>query len=167
MSKDQMAPVSLRALLTQETEALAFLGGSSLLTKLVLKHGIEGRGIAHGHKMGVPKECFKNAAERALWEPFDYVEGYAMRDSLCIPIHHAWLLNPDGEVIDVTWDRPEECQYLGIKIGHRKLRSELLANEVYGLFDLGGMLNIKLMREIDAGLVDAAMDALKRRSANV
>lgn len=59
-------------------------------------------------------ECFMNAINLALYSSKPYVEGYAIRSGIFVPIHHAWV--QDGEVvIDNTWDDAESCAYFGIK----------------------------------------------------
>jgi hypothetical protein len=153
----------LRMMLEQEAAAFALMGGPSLMSQLILKHGIEGVGVKHDQPPGTPKECFSNAAHRALEGPFDYVEGYGLRASLGIPIHHAWNIDKDGRIIDVTWTDPEKCHYIGIRFSRSTLRRELLKNEVYGLLAPFEMLNINLMKEIDRDLVEQALQNAKSR----
>lgn len=154
---------TIRQILEAEAEVFDSIGGgSSLIRKMVLKHGVSGSGVKHKHKRGKMGECFKNAAEAAIFERFTYVEGFAARASLAIPIHHAWVLDAEGRVIDLTWKRAEECTYIGIPFTDTVLRRELMKNRVYGLLSVGEMVNMELMREIDAELVDAAMDAMSR-----
>jgi hypothetical protein len=49
-----------------------------------------------------PRCCFDNAYRLARRHPnqFRYVEGLALG---VIPVHHAWCLNPNDEVVDPTW----------------------------------------------------------------
>ena len=156
------AEPTLRDVLAAQIEAFGAIGGSNLLGKIILKHGIYGRGVRHSYLRGRMKECFSNAAHRALEGPMHYVEGYAMRKGIGFPIHHAWNIDPDGEIIDVTWDDPWDCEYLGIKFTHDVLLRELLKNEVYGLLAPFEMLNIDLLREIDADVVDEAISSRAR-----
>jgi hypothetical protein len=153
----------LRDMLQREADAFSALSGSALLAQIIVKHGVYGRGIKHDLPMGTPKECYSNAAHLALDGPYRYVEGYAMRDSLCIPIHHAWVLDEDGKVIDTTWQRPEDCQYLGVRIARDALRRELLKNGVYGVLAPNEMLNVDLLRVLDPDLVAAAIRSADRR----
>lgn len=51
-----------------------------------------------------------------------YVEGYAMAQNVSLPLHHAWLLDTDGHVIDPTWDTPGSC-YLGIALATSWIKS--------------------------------------------
>ncbi len=67
--------------------------------------------------------CFANAARIARRRPdLLYAEGYGFRIGLDIPVHHAWLVDRTGAVIDPTWDRPEECLYRGIALGFSVLK---------------------------------------------
>lgn len=47
------------------------------------------------------QQCFTNSLRVALrTKAYHYVEGYALG---LIPIHHAWLIDKDGNVADPTW----------------------------------------------------------------
>lgn len=108
-------------------------------------------------------ECFKNAT----WATGDgdYCEGFGWRKDLPILFHHAWRVK-DGLVIDRTWDRPEECQYLGVVFTQRQLMAELRRNEVYGLLDIG-TYNIRLMLKVDPGMAELLPEQLKRKFQKV
>lgn len=60
---------------------------------------------------GEPKQCFYNASIRAMRHGLRYVEGYA---TSIIPVHHAWVLDASGKVLEVTWDKPGSA-YFGIE----------------------------------------------------
>lgn len=69
---------------------------------------------------GESKQCFANShamlSAMEVTEPsrYRYAEGWAADpDNLCIPIHHAWLVNEDGHVLDWTWDHAPETAYFG------------------------------------------------------
>lgn len=95
-------------------EALATMGDAG--AKQVLEHGKPGIWTPYdaerwGEK-GRLKECFRNAYRKAIDHPeLTYVEGYATVNGL--PVHHAWLLDPDGNVQDPTWREPTDrtCGY--------------------------------------------------------
>lgn len=58
----------------------------------------------HRYRQGAPKQCFGNAITAAAGHALRYVEGFA--SNAIIPdlaIHHAWNLEADGTVVDVTW----------------------------------------------------------------
>ncbi|WP_435655828.1 hypothetical protein [Brucella pituitosa] len=69
----------------------------------------------------IPKACFANAQAEVISRrnhrqtQFYYVEGYACDLELPIPLHHAWLVNSEGEVFDPTWSDAEQCVYFGMK----------------------------------------------------
>jgi hypothetical protein len=65
-------------------------------------------------KRGQPRLCYANCQRLVLKNrSLTYVEGYAMAAGVSIPLQHAWLLDADGYVIDLTWE-PSGCCYLGI-----------------------------------------------------
>jgi hypothetical protein len=104
---------------------------------LVLRHGLEFKGSARPDwlQRGTPKECFTNASVLATMTGVVYVEGFVMRASLPIPIHHGWCIDDDGTVLDPTIDRPEECEYYGIPINQDFLFEQLEQTSMYGLLD--------------------------------
>lgn len=69
-----------------------------------------------------PKRCFANAQQSVLKAvaagktPMTYVEGYGCSGALStvIPIHHAWLIDDEGNVVDQTWESPETSTYFGL-----------------------------------------------------
>jgi len=47
------------------------------------------------------RDCFRHASKAALRNrDYTYVEGFA---ALLIPVHHAWLVDKNGNVIETTW----------------------------------------------------------------
>jgi hypothetical protein len=75
----------------------------------------------------MPTRCFSNAqravvaAVSAGRMPLTYVEGYACSGNLavCLPIHHAWLIDDEGRVVDQTWESPETSVYFGVAFSAR------------------------------------------------
>ncbi len=62
-----------------------------------------------------PKECWRNACLHALNHGLIYVEGLATRPGRCIPIHHAWCVEPNSrKVIDPTPSGREFRIFVGI-----------------------------------------------------
>lgn len=69
------------------------------------------------------QQCYYNAWTVATCEPgWTYVEGYALLSTL--PLSHAWLLSPDGDLVDPTWAQvdPEITDgvtpiYCGVRFG--------------------------------------------------
>lgn len=61
-----------------------------------------------------PKACFDNSRRMAMRSPqkYTYCEGYA---TSVIPMHHAWLIDTKGRVVDPTWGhRIGSAVYFGV-----------------------------------------------------
>lgn len=79
------------------------------------------------------KECFRNAAQRALRDPgLAYAEGYV---HAVIPIEHAWLVDKDGCVVDPTLRNGDGRvqNYFGVAIRTSYLMKTLSRNKCYGV----------------------------------
>ncbi len=141
-------------ILKRQVEAWRSIGHLPLLDEFILRNGKPYIAAKYKGARGVPKECFKNACDLHEARPnLVYVEGYALRHSLCIPMHHAWLADPKThEVVDPTWNNPEACDYFGVPFTREETITEVLRNGVYGLLNLDDMLNDKLMFARDPGL---------------
>lgn len=78
------------------------------------------------------KECFANATRVALSsDRFVYCEGFA---SGIIPVHHAWLIDEHGLVVDNTWRQPG-AEYFGVAFKRKYLYQRLVGQRFYGLLD--------------------------------
>lgn len=85
--------------------------------------------------LGKMKACFENAANIAVAKrDFIYVEGLALFHNMSIPVHHAWLITPDGQAYDPTWEKPGEV-YFGIPFETDYIHQALLIHGCYGLLD--------------------------------
>lgn len=100
---------------------------------LVRKHGrmFEGSELLDPETRGPKGECFRNALLYALQNELYYCEGYAIS---IVPMHHAWCLDADGNVVDTTWDEPERCVYAGLVMDPEQAMKIVQANGMYGLF---------------------------------
>lgn len=85
-----------------------YAGGGDFL----LKHGTfyPGRQLPdqYAHLFGAPNACFANALLVAKENPdLRYCEGVYAAHGGFVP--HAWLVDPDGELVEVTWPtRPDQ-----------------------------------------------------------
>jgi hypothetical protein len=90
-----------------------------------------------------PKACFANSQELLVQEDFltpdsglTYVEGYAVSGELIemgtwIPLHHGWLVDREGRVIDVTWTKPEGSIYFGVPFNTRYVKRVIKETKLF------------------------------------
>lgn len=76
------------------------------------------------------KECFKNAFELSMQTGYTYVEGVACN---LLPVHHAWCVDENGNVVDPTWDNPERCHYFGIPFDWEFVLDKIEHTMTYGV----------------------------------
>lgn len=84
--------------------------------ELVLDCGREMEAIPLPKKIkpGFKKQCYFNCIELIQkHQDLTYVEGYALDANISFPVAHAWLMNPQGQAIDPTWESGGLC-YIGI-----------------------------------------------------
>lgn len=105
---------------------------------LVLSHGqwFEPRPKPAGIKRGKPKHCFANAYALADLDftGVVYVEGFAVGGGL-FPVHHAWCIDAENNVIENTWDAPGTAYY-GVPLDMEFIYERARLTEVYGVFGL-------------------------------
>lgn len=79
------------------------------------------------------KECFMNATHLMLVDSsLIYCEGFALN---IIPVHHGWCVTQDGEIVDPTWDNPENCTYFGVPFQYDFVMESLDKSQAYGILD--------------------------------
>lgn len=106
----------------------------------------------YGVEPGELKDCFANAGRECVFRAastphLTYVEGFAAG---VIPVHHAWLVTDDGQVIDPTWgtgrasERFEELgsndigpgvAYRGIPVDQEALSKLVFRRGTWGAWD--------------------------------
>lgn len=80
-------------------------------------------------------QCFSNCAGFVFYgEGYVYCEGYAVIPSVGFPVHHAWLLNAEGKVIDPTWD-DLGSEYFGIAFKEEYVRKAAIRSGMYSVLD--------------------------------
>lgn len=111
--------LDIEAVIRQHADAYACLGHAKSQYAGILEHGREftAAPLPADIERGTPRECFQNCLNIADDVNLIYCEGFAIRPELGMLIHHAWCIDPESEeVVDPTWDRPEECKYFGIDL---------------------------------------------------
>jgi hypothetical protein len=115
-----------------------------------------------------PKQCFSNAGRRALKPDTDllYAEGYTTSVGY-LPIPHAWLVTPDGEVIDTTLRGGDEVLgergYFGLAFTREYLAKSVLKTEHWGLLHTE-MSEPPAMRDILLGNTHGMLAEIETRS---
>ena len=117
-----------------------------MIERAVLHAGVELRGnpLPPNYSRGIPKNCFQNSARlankrRSLY----YYEGFVIRQDIGFPIHHGWCVNKAGQVIDVTLDQPQDCEYIGVQFTFDDIKRWRSPNST-SLFDTMRGININL-----------------------
>lgn len=78
------------------------------------------------HLIGMPDRlCYSNAARYAQShrdEGVVYAEGFALTHAgLNVYLPHAWVVRPDGTVLDPTWDDAPGRAYIGIPVADSRI----------------------------------------------
>jgi hypothetical protein len=125
----------------------------ALLNVFLERNGIEYNIIAskRGHRRRIGM-CYMNAL-RLVWKrpELRYVEGVAS-SSGDWGFSHAWCIDPDGAVIDVTLDEPSTYSYFGVPMKTDFVSRWVLHHGSHGMFC--DPMAIKPMLELDPGLRD-------------
>lgn len=89
--------------------------------------------LAPASYRGEQRQCFMNAGQLAIDDSsLTYVEGMACTDTLGFAVHHAWLVDRQGRVVEPTW--PNGHSYCGLPIKQDVLARVVLQTQVWGLF---------------------------------
>lgn len=120
---------------------LAELGESFTGRKLAKDAGIPGWVEEHKPRA---RECYMNAAKYVILNDDDwsYYEGYWMWNAGAFPVHHAWLVDADGNVIDLTAEdcdrhaddsEPSADEYFGMMVPTWFVRQEAVRTMEWGV----------------------------------
>lgn len=149
------------------------MAGGALIERYVLRNGKEMKHVPWLGSTGEPHACFMNSfnivegLHYAKEEVFRYVEGYLLIHDMPLLIHHAWLVDVDGYVIEITI--PEEKlarmnpQYFGVTYDYETVRAEVYRNGYYGILSDGEMANHDFIFRQDPELKQE-MEVLRAKS---
>lgn len=143
----------IRKALHDQTTLWDKIGHFDAIAHFSLLHGTERTGspLPAGVGLMARKECFRNATLLSLRSGIKYAEGYAIREDLQIPMHHAWCVTPAGQVVDPTWRDPHMCHYIGIEIEAQKAADIAARLEYYSLLAGPTGFNFDVMEELKPG----------------
>lgn len=93
------------------------------------------------------KRCYSNSVNALVSfgfkeQGYRYCEGFASGG--IIPVMHAWLVSPDGQVVDPTWRSATE--YHGVVIETTWLFEQLLKNGYHGIMSEDWRNDFALLR---------------------
>jgi hypothetical protein len=161
--------LDIKKMLETEIENFARIGYPALMQRFVVNNGSVMTPIDEFPEDVEPGEkqlCFMNATNLAQMG-YQYVEGYGCRKEIGIPIHHAWVVDCEGRVIDNTWRNPQECVYMGVEFDLDVLCEEIDRNGVYGLLTIDEGINVDLLFKLDGKLVQCLDEFDKKRQAGL
>ena len=93
--------------------------------------------------------CFMNAYYACVYhDGLVYVEGFAVS---VIPTRHAWCLDRDGNVIEVTWN-PPGLEYFGVVFDLHFVEEVMLEKKTFGVMDYHSMKFKKISIKPSGGL---------------
>lgn len=149
---------NLKQVLQFKIDSMARLGLADprymAIERFVMEHGVlkRGRKLPKPYRVGRMKECFRNAAMLSLDNrDLVYTEGFAWRDGLPIDFRHAWVEDPCGQVIDITWRKTtEKEEYLGVQIPRDVLVKNIVKTKYASVFWRGELElpNLKILPKI-------------------
>ncbi len=109
----------------------------------ILDHSFTFEGPVKVLPGGVAKDCYRNAALLAIGSrAMIYREGFAIPNGFGFPVEHAWCLNGQGNIFEVTWEKAGR-DYVGIRFKTSWLRRYLMRSKMSGVLDFAGL------RELD------------------
>jgi hypothetical protein len=154
VSVDTDKQIAERRVLLQYMETFSAFGHTSAAHRPAWKFNSIEEAVLHYGRWWIPqrrprqwsnkfayKACFENATRvllEARWRKgldLYYVEGYAVGAS-GFPVHHAWVVDADGRVIDRTWTQNDVAggSYFGIPFDGGWYTAHLVATHCYGVF---------------------------------
>ncbi len=116
-------------------------------------------GKPDGYEWMERKTCFRNAFTLATSSSsLLYGEGFALyplSGDRAVWVHHAWVIDPDGNAVDVTWRRVGR-RYIGIGISPGELNARQLRKQRSHLVELVLATMLPLVSDLAAVTWDLA-----------
>ena len=86
-------------------------------------------------EQGTPQECYRNAFLLAISrDDLTYVEGIVVHGRLPMPIHHAWTIDLDDNVVDPTIE-DDDLTYFGVRVPDEVAAEVIVEAGFYGILD--------------------------------
>lgn len=103
---------------------------------VVLEHGRSYAPPVRPRPKGIRKQrarrCFQWAYHYADEHDWKYVEGFARCKIVPFPVHHAWCIDKDGNIVETVW--PESgLEYFGIEFEMDFIHKVMLDTKMYGI----------------------------------
>jgi hypothetical protein len=149
-------------------EMMATVGSAVGEMYLTLGRRFEPAPLPAGLSRGQPRQCYRNAGEEAVADRrWAYAEGYAACRGV-FPVHHAWLVDEQGFVLDPTWEFSEKNEYFGLVFSTEALLHHLETVQTWGI--LAEMIPLQVVRAHPSSYLHtrwrpqaAVMDAFAQR----
>lgn len=153
-----MTEILLPTLLDTHIDLMEKIGAPAVAERFVQRNGTvyQGNSLPEGVRRGPFRACFRNAYYLATKTGLHYVEGFALpatKEIRFMPYAHAWVADDEGNVLDNTWERPEQCEYLGVSIPIADVEALMLASGVFGVLDATRQPNRVMMYQRDPELM--------------
>lgn len=123
---------------------------AGMIERVVYTIGIDciSQSLPSKYKSGRPNACFMNTSMVVhRHKNLRYCEGFACRIGFSYPIHHAWAIDGENRVIDVTWTDPEKGVYIGVPFTYKEWDDYTGINSA-SIFDTGRGLNIQILERL-------------------
>jgi hypothetical protein len=114
----------------------------SLVTSYLKQNGAvekQGSPLPKDVRKGQLGQCYANASKLVLdhGDKYDYAEGYAQPKGSPFAYLHGWAVDKkSGQVVDRTWDNPQDAKYYGVTYDRQKYISHIARTGHHGV--LGG-----------------------------
>jgi hypothetical protein len=96
----------------------------------------QGGHLPKGYRRAESKNCFYNSLFLGVYQRgLTYVEGYSVSSQEPYPFLHAWNVDRNGRVIDLTREAKHAGEYFGLAFPTAFVAATLEASEMTGVLD--------------------------------